>query len=218
MDAKLIHPSAPTPASAGHGGGHSAPAAPSGARSAWVKKLRDSVWAPVAVKAGGIFAGMLALSAIGAASTLAGSSVAVSAAAPSSASAGGAWLPPDHDEHAAATPPGAAPSAKTPGAATPGAAPAEPVVTPATSAAPPGPPDGEGRTADGKIVLNRATADDLMKLPRVGAKRAQAILELRQKLGHFRQLTDLLRVRGIGRKTLKPMLPLLVLDAPAHAP
>jgi competence protein ComEA len=64
--------------------------------------------------------------------------------------------------------------------------------------------------------LNHATADELMKLPRVGAKRAQAILELRQKLGKFRQATDLLRVRGIGRKTLKQMLPLLVVDAPAE--
>jgi competence protein ComEA len=55
-----------------------------------------------------------------------------------------------------------------------------------------------------------------MKLPRIGAKRAQAILELRQKLGKFRQPTDLLRVRGIGRKVLKQMLPLLVVDAPAQ--
>jgi competence protein ComEA len=70
-------------------------------------------------------------------------------------------------------------------------------------------------TTDGKVILNIASADELTKLPRVGPKRAQAILELRRKLGRFRQPTDLLRVRGIGRKTLKLMLPLLVVDAPA---
>lgn len=166
------------------------------------------------MKAGGIFAGMLALSAIGAASTLAGSSVAVSAAPPPGTSAAGVWLAPARDEHAAAptAPPGSAPRAE------PGAARAtDPAVTSAPLAVTSAPPDGAGRTADGKIVLNAATADDLMKLPRVGAKRAQAILELRRKLGHFRQITDLLRVRGIGRKTLKLMLPLLVLDAPPSA-
>jgi competence protein ComEA len=63
--------------------------------------------------------------------------------------------------------------------------------------------------------LNQATADDLMKLPRVGPKRAQAILDVRRRLGRFHQPTDLLRVKGIGRKTLRQLLPLLVVDPPA---
>ena len=36
-------------------------------------------------------------------------------------------------------------------------------------------------TPDGKLVLNAATAEELTKLPHVGAKRAQAIVLLRQK-------------------------------------
>ena len=67
-------------------------------------------------------------------------------------------------------------------------------------------------TADGRVILNRAGALDLQRLPGVGAKRAAAILELRQRLGRFRQPGDLLRVKGIGRRTLERMLPRLVLD------
>ncbi len=60
-----------------------------------------------------------------------------------------------------------------------------------------------GLTADGKVILNLATITDLRKLPGIGQKRAQAILDLRQKLGgRFRKVTDLLRVKGIGGKRL----------------
>jgi competence protein ComEA len=73
-----------------------------------------------------------------------------------------------------------------------------------------------GLTPDGKVILNRASADELRKLPGVGAKRAQAIVELRTRLGgRFKRVSDLLRVKGIGPKGLKKMEPHLVLDAPA---
>jgi competence protein ComEA len=79
----------------------------------------------------------------------------------------------------------------------------------APTAAPPA-----GVTADGRVVLNVASAEELTKLPGVGMKRAQAIVALRTKLKRFRQATDLLRVKGIGPRGLKRMLPHLVLDAP----
>jgi competence protein ComEA len=68
-------------------------------------------------------------------------------------------------------------------------------------------------TPDDPVVLNTATVDDLRRLPGVGEKRALAILELRAKLGRFRQVDDLLRVKGIGRKTLQKLRPLVRLDA-----
>jgi competence protein ComEA len=71
-----------------------------------------------------------------------------------------------------------------------------------------------GVTADGKVILNLASATELTKLPGVGMKRAEAIVALRTKLKRFRQPTDLLRVKGIGPRGLKRMLPHLVLDAP----
>jgi len=69
-------------------------------------------------------------------------------------------------------------------------------------------------TADGRVVLNLAGALDLQRLPGIGAKRAAAILELRRRLGRFRRSSDLLRVKGIGRRMLERMSAQLVLDAP----
>jgi competence protein ComEA len=61
-------------------------------------------------------------------------------------------------------------------------------------------------------VLNTATEEDLRRLPGIGAKRAAAILALRVRLGRFRALEDLLKVKGLGRATLKRLRPLVRLD------
>jgi competence protein ComEA len=135
---------------------------------------------------------MVGLAAIGANSTLAGGGVSVTLpSARAAPSTSGVWMPPD-------------PPAPT---STPSAA--------SNGSPEPSPPASPGITADGKVILNVANADELSKLPRVGAKRAGAIVALRQKLGKFKRATDLLRVKGIGQKTLKLMLPRLVLDPPA---
>lgn len=67
---------------------------------------------------------------------------------------------------------------------------------------------------DGRIVLNLASETELTKLPGIGPKRAQAILALRQRLGRFRRVEDLLRVKGIGRKMLDRLRPAVILDPP----
>lgn len=72
----------------------------------------------------------------------------------------------------------------------------------------------EGLTSDGKVILNVANAEVLTQLPGVGTRRAEAIVALRERLKGFRRPSDLLRVRGIGVRSLKRMLPHLVLDAP----
>ncbi|WP_212741249.1 ComEA family DNA-binding protein [Paenibacillus naphthalenovorans] len=60
----------------------------------------------------------------------------------------------------------------------------------------------------GKLNLNTATAEQLDDLPGVGPSRAQAILELRQRLGgKFRSPDQLLEVKGIGAKTLEKIKP-----------
>ena len=83
--------------------------------------------------------------------------------------------------------------------------------------APPEPPPSSGApagiTPDGKVILNLASADELTKLPGVGPKRASAIIALRTKLKRFKHPTELLRVKGIGPRSLQRMLPHLVLDA-----
>jgi competence protein ComEA len=69
-------------------------------------------------------------------------------------------------------------------------------------------------TPDDPVILNQASEEDLRRLPGIGQKRAAAIVSLRTKLGRFRQIEDLMRVKGIGRTTLKRLRPLLKLDAP----
>ena len=69
-------------------------------------------------------------------------------------------------------------------------------------------------TPDDPVFLNEATVTDLRRLPGIGEKRAQAILELRAKLGRFKQIEELLRVRGIGRATLKKLRPLVRVERP----
>ncbi len=71
-----------------------------------------------------------------------------------------------------------------------------------------------GVLADGRVVLNAANETELQALPRVGPTRSRKILELRQKLGRFRSVRDLLRVKGIGTKTLLTMRDKVVLDDP----
>ncbi len=108
---------------------------------------------------------------------------------------------------------------RTRGLAQPSAAPPAP---PSAAPSPPPPPvasasaaaAASGLTADGRVILNRATAEELTELPGVGKRRAEAIVALRTKLKRFKQPADLLRVKGIGPRGLKRMLPHLVLDAP----
>ncbi len=69
---------------------------------------------------------------------------------------------------------------------------------------------------DDPVVLNTATESDLRRLPGIGAKRAESILALRARLGRFRALEDLLKVKGIGRATLKRLRPLLRLETPTR--
>lgn len=83
---------------------------------------------------------------------------------------------------------------------------------PATTAPPPTTDHAKRATVDDPVTLNTATLEDLERLPGIGPKRAAAILELRQKLGRFRQVEDLMRVKGVGRATLKKLRPIVRLD------
>lgn len=65
---------------------------------------------------------------------------------------------------------------------------------------PPGVPPGSGdaATANGKINLNTATAQQLDGLPGVGPVLAEHILRFRDAHGSFRSVADLRQVDGIG--------------------
>ena len=53
---------------------------------------------------------------------------------------------------------------------------------------------------DMPMNINTATAADLMLVPGIGEKTADAIIQTRKDLGGFKQIEDLLEVRGIGAK------------------
>jgi competence protein ComEA len=61
------------------------------------------------------------------------------------------------------------------------------------------------------VNLNTATVEQLLTLPGIGPSKAQSIVETRQKIGGFKKLEDLLRVKGIGRKTFRKLEPMLKL-------
>jgi competence protein ComEA len=67
---------------------------------------------------------------------------------------------------------------------------------------------------DGRLDLNRASADELEGLPGIGPKTAQRILEDLRVRGPFRKPQDLTRVKGIGPKTMERLLPHVTAGAP----
>jgi competence protein ComEA len=59
------------------------------------------------------------------------------------------------------------------------------------------------------LDLNTASAAQLEKLPGIGARTAQLIVEHRQKNGGFKKIEELMNIKGIGEKSflkLKPMV------------
>ena len=58
-----------------------------------------------------------------------------------------------------------------------------------------------------RIDLNTATLSDLTRLPGIGEKKGQAILDKRTELGGFQSVDQLLEVRGIGEGILARINP-----------
>ncbi len=55
----------------------------------------------------------------------------------------------------------------------------------------------------GKINLNTAGLMELDSLPYIGPTLSRRILQYRQKNGRFQEVDDLLKIKGIGKKTLE---------------
>lgn len=53
--------------------------------------------------------------------------------------------------------------------------------------------------SQGKIDINKATAQQLDSLPGIGEEKAQAIIDYREKYGKFSSIEDLLYVPGFGQ-------------------
>lgn len=59
------------------------------------------------------------------------------------------------------------------------------------------------------LNVNTASSSELQALPGIGPKKAEAIVTFRTANGPFRQVEDLVQVKGIGPKTLNKLRPLV---------
>jgi competence ComEA-like helix-hairpin-helix protein len=53
------------------------------------------------------------------------------------------------------------------------------------------------------ININTATVKEIMKLPGIGKKKAEAVIAFRQDNGGFEHINDLKKIDGIGKKTFE---------------
>ena len=56
------------------------------------------------------------------------------------------------------------------------------------------------KASEKKININTASFVELQKLPRIGEKVAQRIIDFRKKNGKFRRIEEIMKVKGIGEK------------------
>ncbi len=76
-------------------------------------------------------------------------------------------------------------------------------------------PTQVGRLLDAQpLDVNRASAEELQLLPRIGPTLARRIVEERERGGPFRTVQDLTRVRGIGPRTVERLMPLATAELP----
>ena len=61
----------------------------------------------------------------------------------------------------------------------------------------------------GAVNINKASASELVELPKVGEKVAERIVQYRQEHGEFKQVEDLKAVQGIGDKVFESLRPLI---------
>src|SRR4051794_8667836 len=80
-----------------------------------------------------------------------------------------------------------------------------------TPAASPKRPSKKLASLAGPVQLNRATAEELQRVPGIGPKTSQRILDERRK-APFKSVDELRRVSGIGQKTLEKLRPYLTVD------
>ncbi|MCP4714887.1 MAG: helix-hairpin-helix domain-containing protein [Deltaproteobacteria bacterium] len=64
----------------------------------------------------------------------------------------------------------------------------------------------------GKLNINTATAKEIALLPGIGKKTAKTIVEYRSSNGGFKALDDLLKIKGVGKKTIAKCKNYLVLN------
>ena len=114
------------------------------------------------------------------------------------------------DEPAAAGDPGPENASKVTELAQPERAPSSPVRRAKSLLAPQAP-----RPVRFPLDLNKAPLHDLLELPGIGEKLAERIVKYRKDHGRFQSIEDLRKVKGIGKKRMERLRPLVMTTA-AH--
>jgi competence protein ComEA len=89
------------------------------------------------------------------------------------------------------------------------------IVVLGAAAAPAGAAEDAGKAKAALVDVNTASAAELEKLPGVGPALAKRIVEFRDKNGPFQNVDELLKVQGIGEKSLARFRDLVTAGKPA---
>lgn len=63
-----------------------------------------------------------------------------------------------------------------------------------------------------KVNINAATSKELQGLPGIGQVTAERIVAFRNEKGKFRSVDDLLKVKGVGKKSLEKIRELISVE------
>jgi competence protein ComEA len=74
--------------------------------------------------------------------------------------------------------------------------------------------EGEAAATHKVVNVNEASAQEIARLPRVGAKLADRIVAHRKEHGAFRRAEDLMQVKGVGEKFFTTLKPYVAVSGP----